>query len=152
MVIIVIVWLQIYGYKVNVIRFFFSTQFLFRAICTQEPRRDPSNRRLNEHGIYIRHCQESNSQPDCGNDVMVMRLLLWSRGYVVTSGRLCLWGHGCEVMVMRTREVRTINELFHLANNVQRIFILIFVQIQLNMGLDSRSRIFQNLNGALGTI
>ena len=23
---------------------------------------DPSNRRLNEHGIYIRHCQESNSQ------------------------------------------------------------------------------------------
>ena len=24
--------------------------------------KDPSNRRLNEHGIYIRHCQESNSQ------------------------------------------------------------------------------------------
>ena len=29
----------------------------------REPRRNPSNRRLNEHGIYIRHCQESNSQP-----------------------------------------------------------------------------------------
>ena len=27
--------------------------------CTQ----DPSNRRLNEHGIYIRHCQGSNSRP-----------------------------------------------------------------------------------------
>ena len=42
---------------------FFLTQFLCQAICTQEPRRNPSNRRLNEHGIYIRHCQESNSQP-----------------------------------------------------------------------------------------
>ena len=41
---------------------FFSTQYFCQAICTQEPRRDPSNRRLNEHGIYIRHCQESNSQ------------------------------------------------------------------------------------------
>ena len=30
----------------------------------RKPRRDPSNRRLNEHSIYIRHCQESNSQPD----------------------------------------------------------------------------------------
>ena len=30
----------------------------------REPRRNPSKRRLNEHGIlYIRHCQESNSQP-----------------------------------------------------------------------------------------
>ena len=28
-----------------------------------ETRRYPSNRRLNEHGIYIRLCQESNSQP-----------------------------------------------------------------------------------------
>ena len=26
-------------------------------------RRDSSNRKLNEHGIYIQHCQESNSQP-----------------------------------------------------------------------------------------
>ena len=34
-----------------------------QAICTQRTRRDPSNPRLNEHGIYIRHCQESNSQP-----------------------------------------------------------------------------------------
>ena len=32
-------------------------------ITPRELRRDPSNRRLNEHGIYIRHCQESNSQP-----------------------------------------------------------------------------------------
>ena len=40
--------------------FFFKPQFLCQA---REPRRNPSNRRLNEHGIYIRHCQDSNSQP-----------------------------------------------------------------------------------------
>ena len=32
----------------------FSTQFLYQTICTRrEPRRGPSNHRLNEHGIYI---------------------------------------------------------------------------------------------------
>ena len=36
---------------------------LYVPTAPREPRRDPSNRRLNEHGIYIRHCQESNSQP-----------------------------------------------------------------------------------------
>ena len=41
----------------------FLTQFLFQAIRNQEPRKDPNNRRLNEHGIYIQHCQESNSRP-----------------------------------------------------------------------------------------
>ena len=41
----------------------FLTQFLCQATCTHEPQRDPNNRRLNEHGIYIRYCQESNSQP-----------------------------------------------------------------------------------------
>ena len=39
----------------------FLTRFLYQAICTQRTRRVPSNRRLYEHGIYIRHCQESNS-------------------------------------------------------------------------------------------
>ena len=34
-------------------------KMLFKCCCW----RNPSNRRLNEHGIYIRHCQESNSQP-----------------------------------------------------------------------------------------
>ena len=47
--------------------YLFLTQFLCQTICTQrtprEPRRDTSNRRLNERGIYIRHGQESNSQP-----------------------------------------------------------------------------------------
>ena len=41
------------------------TQFLCQAICTQRTPKGPKyNRRLNEHGIYIyiRHCQESNSQ------------------------------------------------------------------------------------------
>ena len=48
---------------------YFNTIFVsihaYVPICTQEPRRNLSNRRLNEHehGIYIRHCQESNSQP-----------------------------------------------------------------------------------------
>ena len=51
--------------KKNTIKnFFFKHNFLCQAICRLlgEPRRDPSNRRLNEHGTYIRHCQESNSQ------------------------------------------------------------------------------------------
>ena len=43
--------------------FFFLNSFCVKPYVPREPRRDPSNRRLNEHGIYIRHCQESNSQP-----------------------------------------------------------------------------------------
>ena len=43
--------------------FFFSTQFCVKPYVPREPRRDPSNRRLNEHGIYILHCQASNSRP-----------------------------------------------------------------------------------------
>ena len=43
--------------------FFFEHNFSVKPYLPREPRRDPSNRRLNEHGIYIRHCQESNSQP-----------------------------------------------------------------------------------------
>ena len=50
------------GIEIFFFFFFFLTQFLCQAICTQRTRRDLSNRRLNEHGIYIRHCQESNSQ------------------------------------------------------------------------------------------
>ena len=42
---------------------FFNTIFVSSHMYPREPRRDPSNRRLNEQGIYIRHCQESNSQP-----------------------------------------------------------------------------------------
>ena len=42
---------------------FFFNNFCDKAYIPREPWRDPSNRRLNEHGIYIRHCQESNSQP-----------------------------------------------------------------------------------------
>ena len=41
---------------------FFNTIFVSSHMYP-ETRRYPSNRRLNEHGIYIRHCQESNSQP-----------------------------------------------------------------------------------------
>ena len=43
--------------------FFFQHNFCVKPYVPREPRRDPSNRRLYEHGIYIRHCQESNSQP-----------------------------------------------------------------------------------------
>ena len=38
---------------------FFNTIFVSSHMYPE----NPSNRRLNEHGIYIRHCQESNSQP-----------------------------------------------------------------------------------------
>ena len=46
-------------------KFFKNTIFVFcvKPYVPREPRKDPSNRRLNEHGIYIRHCQESNSHP-----------------------------------------------------------------------------------------
>ena len=44
--------------------FFFKHNFCVKSYVPREPRRDPSNRRVNEYGIYIRHCQESNSQPD----------------------------------------------------------------------------------------
>ena len=43
--------------------FLFKHNFCVKPYVPREPRKDPSNRRLNEHGIYIRHCQESNSQP-----------------------------------------------------------------------------------------
>ena len=44
--------------------FFFNTIFVSsHNYVPREPRRDPSNPRLNELGIYIQHCQESNSQP-----------------------------------------------------------------------------------------
>ena len=36
----------------------FNTTFCGQAICTQRTPKEPSNRWLNEHGIYIRHCQE----------------------------------------------------------------------------------------------
>ena len=39
------------------------TQKLCLKNTIQEPRRDPSNRRLNVHVIYLRHCQKSSSQP-----------------------------------------------------------------------------------------
>ena len=42
---------------------FFYHNFGVESYVPREPRRDPSNRRLSEHGIYIRRCQESNSQP-----------------------------------------------------------------------------------------
>ena len=46
------------------VRGFFKHNFCVGPYIPREPLRDPSNRRVNEHGIYIRHCQESNSQPD----------------------------------------------------------------------------------------
>ena len=40
----------------EILNFFFNTIFVSSHMY-------PSNLRLKEHGIYIRHCQESNSQP-----------------------------------------------------------------------------------------
>ena len=45
---------------------FFQHNFCIVPYIPREPRRDPSNCRLYEHGIwyiYIGHCQVSNSQP-----------------------------------------------------------------------------------------
>ena len=41
----------------------FQHNFCVKPYALREPRRDPSKRRLNEHGMCIRQCQESNSQP-----------------------------------------------------------------------------------------
>ena len=37
--------------------------FVSSHMYPENPEGLPSNRRLDENGIYIRHCQESNSQP-----------------------------------------------------------------------------------------
>ena len=42
---------------------FFKHNLCIKPYVPRESRKDPSNRRLIEHGIYIRHCQESISQP-----------------------------------------------------------------------------------------
>ena len=47
----------------NKLLFFDKHNFCVQPYVPREPRRDPSNRRLNGHEIYIRHCEESNSQP-----------------------------------------------------------------------------------------
>ena len=41
----------------------FQHNFCVKPYAPREPRSNPINRRLNEPGIYIWHCQESNSQP-----------------------------------------------------------------------------------------
>ena len=41
---------------------FFKHTICVKPYVPREPRRDPSNPRFDEHGIYIRHCKESNSQ------------------------------------------------------------------------------------------
>ena len=43
--------------------FFLNTIFVSSHMYPLEPWRDSSNRRHYEHGICIRHCQDSNSQP-----------------------------------------------------------------------------------------
>ena len=49
--------------QVRPVTVFLKHNFRVKPYVPREPRRDPSNRRLNEHGIYIWHCQESNTQP-----------------------------------------------------------------------------------------
>ena len=44
-------------------KYFLNSIFVSKPYVPKKPRRDPSNRRLHEHGIYISHCQESNPQP-----------------------------------------------------------------------------------------
>ena len=41
----------------------FKHNFCIKPYVPKKPRMDPSNRRLYEHGICIRHYQDSNPQP-----------------------------------------------------------------------------------------
>ena len=69
--------------------FFFKYNFYVKPYVPREPRRDPSNRRLNEHGIYIRHCQESNSWPvpsQAGADTTRPQWRTWCWGLANSSG------------------------------------------------------------------
>ena len=54
---------DIFANITRMIEIFFKHNFYVMPYVPRESRRNPSNRRLNEYGIYIRHCQESNSQP-----------------------------------------------------------------------------------------
>ena len=54
--------LRLLSFAIRMYPFQVLTQYLCQAICNRVPR-DSSNRRLYEHGICIRHCQESNPQP-----------------------------------------------------------------------------------------
>ena len=59
---------------------FFSSQFCFKPYVPREPWRDPSNRGI-YHGIYIRHCQESNSQlvpSQAGADIIMPEWSCWN--------------------------------------------------------------------------
>ena len=44
------------------LKFIFQHNFCIKPYIPREPRRDPSNRRLCEHGICIRHCQEKKKK------------------------------------------------------------------------------------------
>ena len=48
---------------IYIFKILFKHNFCVKPYVPRESWRDPSNRRLNERGIYIRHCQELNSQP-----------------------------------------------------------------------------------------
>ena len=50
------------GHLVSFSYMFFKHNFCVKSYVPRETRRNPSNRRLHEHGKYIRHCQASNSQ------------------------------------------------------------------------------------------
>ena len=52
--------------------FFFKHNFCVKPCVPREPRRDPSNRRLNEHGIYIRTARNRTHnlfRPKRGDDL-----------------------------------------------------------------------------------
>ena len=65
----------------NVYFLFFQHNFCVKPYVPREPRRNPSNRRFNEHGIYIRHCQELNSQH--------VYLILWFK--LIQNSKMIYW-------------------------------------------------------------
>ena len=97
----------------------FLTQFLCQAICTQRTPKGPksSDFGVNEHGIYIRHCQESNSQPvpsQAGADPTRPQCLqFWSIVIVSVTVNLERAWHGwAHYFIFK----RISQEIFHILN------------------------------------
>ena len=62
-------WVMLVCIAGELFYYFLNMNFVSSHYVPREPRRDPSNCRFNEHGIYIWHCQESNSQPSIPSQV-----------------------------------------------------------------------------------
>ena len=89
-----LIWIlfwQIFYFFYSSYFFFFLHSFCVKPYVPREPRREPSNRRLNEHGIYIRHCQESNSQPVSSQAGADTTRPQWRKLSYIETFLKCIW-------------------------------------------------------------